>query len=91
MIQMVIKENRVLTTPKAQLRHNSDESYFDPKHKTYDAWTLLGLGISWCRTCVVSNTDTTPTHNYTELCDFLKLLALSVYQCLCPVSGIRAS
>ena len=31
----------------------------------------------------VSNTDTTPTHNYTELCDFLKLLVVSVCQCPC--------
>jgi len=28
---------------------------------TYEARTLLGLGVFWCRTRVVSDTDTTPT------------------------------
>jgi len=27
----------------------------------YEAQTLLGLGVYWCRTRVVSDTDTTPT------------------------------
>jgi len=47
----------------------------------YEARTLLGLGVSRCRTCVVSDTDTC---NYTELCNFFKLLAVSA--CQCPVS-----
>jgi len=42
--------------------------------------TLLGLGVFRCRTCVVSNID---TFNYTQLCDFLKLLVVFV---LCSVS-----
>ena len=47
----------------------------------YEARTILRLAVSRCRTRVVS--DTTPTHNYTELCDFLKFLVVSV--CLCHV------
>jgi len=38
--------------------------------------TLLWLGVLWCWTCVVSNTD---TFNYTQLWDFLKLLVVSVF------------
>ena len=34
-----------------------------------------------CPTCVMSDTD---TYNYTELCDFFKLLAVSVCQCPYP-------
>jgi len=40
-----------------------------------EARTLHGLGVSWCRTRAVSDTD---TYNYTEFCDFLKLLGVSV-------------
>jgi len=43
---------------------------------TDEARTLLRLNMFQCR---VSN-----TYNYTELCDFLKLLAVSACQCLCP-------
>jgi len=35
--------------------------------------------VSPCQTRVVSDTDTTPTHNYTKLFDFLKNLAMSVF------------
>jgi len=52
---------------------------------TYEAQTHLRLGVSRCRTRVVFDTDTTPTLvNYTELCDLLKLLAVSACQCPCP-------
>jgi hypothetical protein len=52
----------------------------------YEARTLLRLDVSQCRTHVVSDTDTTPTHIYTELYDFLKLLAVLACQChvRCP-------
>ena len=43
---------------------------------TYEARTLLGLGVSRSRTHVVSDTN---TYNYTKLCYFLKLLAVSAY------------
>jgi len=36
-------------------------------------------------TRVVSDTNTTPTHNYTELCDFLKKLVVSMCRCPCHV------
>ena len=48
---------------------------------TYEVRTLFGSGVSRCRTFVVSDTD---TYNYIGLCDFLKLLAVSAYLCLCP-------
>jgi len=37
----------------------------------YEARTLLGLGVSWCRTRVLSDIDTC---NYTELCDFFQII-----------------
>jgi len=46
----------------------------------YEAHTLLELGVSRYRIRVVSNTD---KYNHTELCDFLKLLAVLVCWCLC--------
>jgi len=47
----------------------------------------LGLGVSQCRTHVVSDIDNC---NYTELCDFFKLLVVSACQCPYRVH-IRAS
>jgi len=43
------------------------------------------LSVSRYQTCVAFDTDTTPTHNYIELCDFLKLLVVSLCQCPCCV------
>jgi len=45
------------------------------KVMSYEAWTLLGLGVSRCQTRVVCDTD---TYNHTKLYDFLKLLAVLV-------------
>jgi len=45
------------------------------KVKCYEAQTPFRLGVSWCRTRVVSDTD---TYNNTELYDFFKLLTVSV-------------
>jgi hypothetical protein len=42
----------------------------------YEAQTLLGLGVSWCRIRVGIDTG---TYNYIEFCDFLKLLSVSVF------------
>ena len=47
----------------------------------YEPKTLLGFGVSQCRTWVVSDTGTC---DYTELCNFLKLLAVWVYRCPYP-------
>lgn len=49
------------------------------------AQTLLGLDVSRCRTRVTSETNTIPAHNFTELCDFIKLFAVSV-SVSCPMS-----
>jgi len=47
-----------------------------------EARTLLGLDVFRCQIRIVSNTD---TYNYTVLCDFFKLLAVSVScSCLYP-------
>jgi len=54
---------------------------------SYEARTLLGLGVSRCQTRVVSDTDTC---NYTELCNFFKLLVVLACRCPCRVR-IRAS
>jgi len=45
---------------------------------TYEARTLLRLGVSRCRTRVLSDIDIC---NYIELCDFFKLLAVLACQC----------
>ena len=47
------------------------------KHKHSSDQTCPGVGR------VTSDTNTTPTHNFTELCDFLKLFAVSAS---CPMS-----
>jgi len=47
--------------------------------EVYETWTLLGLGVSWCRTCVGVR-HRHDTYYYTELCYFQKLLSVS-----CPV------
>jgi len=52
---------------------------------SYEALTLLGLGVSRCLIRAVSDADTC---NYTELCNFLKLLAVSACQCLCPIQSV---
>jgi len=55
----------------------------------YEAHTLFRLGVSRCRTRVVSNTYT-DTYNYIKLRDFVKLLAVSAFvSCVCV--SIRAS
>jgi len=47
-----------------------DLPHFTESKSRYEAHTLFGLGMS--------NTDTThDTYNYTELCDFIKLLIVS--------------
>ena len=42
---------------------------------TYEARTLLGLGVSLCRARVGVRHD---TYDYTKLCHFLKLLSVSM-------------
>jgi len=41
----------------------------------FASYETLGLDVSRCQTCVVFDPD---TYNYIELCDFLKLLVVSV-------------
>jgi len=56
-------------------------SYNFPFAVIYEAQTLFGLGVS-----------DTNIYNYTKLCDFIKLLAVSACQCMCRVRvHIRAS
>jgi len=50
---------------------------------TYEARTLLGLGVSRCWTCI-SVRHRHDTYDYIELCDFIKLLSVTVCQCPCP-------
>jgi len=40
---------------------------------------LIGLGVSWCRICIVSDID---IYDYIELCHFLKLLSVSMSICV---------
>jgi len=60
----------------------------------YETPTLLGSNVSQCLTRVVSNTrahvsDTTLTHNYTELCDFFQIInGIDVSM---SISGLRKS
>lgn len=45
--------------------------------KTIKHKTILGLGVSRCRTGHIHETD---TYNYNELCDFLILVRASKYK-----------
>lgn len=44
----------------------------------HEAHILLGLGVSRCRICIVSDTK---TYDYIDLCHFLKLLSVSTSPC----------
>jgi hypothetical protein len=42
---------------------------------TYEVRTLLKLTVFRCWTRVLSDNDTTPTYNYTELYDFFQIIS----------------